>query len=77
MTGVSSSVLTVGMADEALERSLRERLAAVEAGWPTAVRSEHPFITEAAQHVMRAGGKRFRPMLVLLAAEFGEARPAR
>jgi heptaprenyl diphosphate synthase len=69
---VSSSVLTVGMADEALERSVRARLAAVETGLADCVRSEHPFITEAAQHVMRAGGKRFRPMLVLLAAEFGE-----
>jgi heptaprenyl diphosphate synthase len=69
---VSSSVLTVGMADEALERSLRERLAAVETGLADCVRSEHPFITEAAQHVLRAGGKRFRPMLVLLAAEFGD-----
>jgi heptaprenyl diphosphate synthase len=69
---VSSSVLTVGMADEALERSLRARLAAVETGLADCVRSEHPFITEAARHVMRAGGKRFRPMLVLLAAEFGD-----
>jgi geranylgeranyl pyrophosphate synthase len=69
---VSSSVLTVGMADDALERTLRERLATIETGLADAVRSEHPFITEAAQHVMKAGGKRFRPMLVLLAAEFGE-----
>jgi heptaprenyl diphosphate synthase len=33
--------------------------------------SEAPFVTEAAQHVMAAGGKRFRPLLTLLAAEFG------
>ena len=60
------------MADEVLERTLRARLAAVESGLADAVRSEHPFITETAQHVMRAGGKRFRPMLTLLAAEFGD-----
>jgi heptaprenyl diphosphate synthase len=31
-----------------------------------------PFITEAAQHLVRAGGKRFRPLLVMLAAQFGD-----
>jgi heptaprenyl diphosphate synthase len=35
------------------------------------VRSETPFITSAALHLMQAGGKRFRPLLVLLAAEAG------
>ncbi|MFC5176748.1 polyprenyl synthetase family protein [Nocardioides taihuensis] len=35
------------------------------------VRSRAGFVTEAASHLMEAGGKRFRPLLVLLAAEAG------
>ncbi|GAA5081262.1 polyprenyl synthetase family protein [Streptomyces similanensis] len=37
-----------------------------------ATKSEVPFITEAAQHLVKAGGKRFRPLLVMLAAQFGD-----
>lgn len=33
--------------------------------------SEAPFVTEAATHIISAGGKRFRPMLVFIAAQFG------
>lgn len=33
--------------------------------------SDAPFVTEAATHIISAGGKRFRPMLVFLAAQFG------
>jgi heptaprenyl diphosphate synthase len=43
----------------------------VETALAVAVRSETPFITSAALHLMQAGGKRFRPLLVLLAAEAG------
>ncbi|RNM16804.1 polyprenyl synthetase family protein [Nocardioides pocheonensis] len=37
------------------------------------VESEAPFVTEAARHLMEAGGKRFRPLLCFLAAEAGDA----
>ena len=30
-----------------------------------------PFVTEAARHIIAAGGKRFRPLLVFLASQFG------
>ena len=30
-----------------------------------------PFVTEAARHIIDAGGKRFRPLLVFLASQFG------
>jgi heptaprenyl diphosphate synthase len=36
------------------------------------VRSRAGFVTRAASHLMEAGGKRFRPLLVLLAAETGD-----
>ncbi|MGW1881242.1 polyprenyl synthetase family protein [Streptomyces sp. NPDC001970] len=58
--------------DQALEADVQNGLAAVEAGLLDATKSEVPFITEAAQHLVRAGGKRFRPLLVMLAAQFGD-----
>src|SRR5438045_1215269 len=45
---------------------------ALEEGWVEASKREVPFSTEAAQHLVDAGGKRFRPLLVLLAAQFGD-----
>ncbi|MGW8884723.1 polyprenyl synthetase family protein [Streptomyces sp. NPDC055749] len=58
--------------DQALEADVQTGLAAVEAGLLEATKSEVPFITEAAQHLVRAGGKRFRPLLVMLASQFGD-----
>ncbi|MFD5099080.1 polyprenyl synthetase family protein [Streptomyces albidochromogenes] len=58
--------------DQALETDVQTGLAAVEEGLLDATKSEVPFITEAARHLVRAGGKRFRPLLVMLAAQFGD-----
>jgi heptaprenyl diphosphate synthase len=58
--------------DQALEADVQTGLAAVEAGLLAATKSDVPFITDAAQHLVRAGGKRFRPLLVMLAAQFGD-----
>ncbi|MGW1197668.1 polyprenyl synthetase family protein [Streptomyces sp. NPDC002536] len=58
--------------DQALEADVQAGLAAVEEGLLEATKSDVPFITEAAQHLVRAGGKRFRPLLVALAAQFGD-----
>ncbi len=33
--------------------------------------SDAPFVSEAATHIISAGGKRFRPLLVFLSAQFG------
>ncbi|MBD8870788.1 polyprenyl synthetase family protein [Nocardioides sp. MJB4] len=57
--------------DERLAARLRSRLAEVEVALDGHVRSEADFVTTAARHLMAAGGKRFRPLLVLLAAEAG------
>ncbi|MEU2716082.1 polyprenyl synthetase family protein [Streptomyces sp. NPDC007205] len=58
--------------DQALEADVQAGLTAVEEGLLEATKSEVPFITGAAQHLVRAGGKRFRPLLVMLAAQFGD-----
>jgi heptaprenyl diphosphate synthase len=58
--------------DAALEAELRGRLDQVEGALQKAVRADFDFLTEAALHLIEAGGKRFRPMLVLLAGYFGD-----
>ena len=72
MTETSASSLALPVLDSALEARLRERLAAIEARLEREIQSEAPFITEACRHLLHAGGKRFRPLLVLLAAETGD-----
>ncbi len=39
--------------------------------------SDHAQLTDIAQHLLMAGGKRFRPLLALLAAEFGPSSDGR
>jgi heptaprenyl diphosphate synthase len=66
-------LVAVPTADPSLEESLRQGLARVEAALHDAVKSDYPFITETSTHLVDAGGKRYRPMLVLLAAQLGDA----
>ena len=68
----STPALALPVTDEALAARLRERMTVVEQALAGHVRSRSPFVSEAAGHLMEAGGKRFRPMLVLLAAETGD-----
>jgi heptaprenyl diphosphate synthase len=56
-----------------LDLDLRPGLAAVEARLAGAMDSKLPLVKEAAGHLAAAGGKRFRPMLVLLCGRLGEA----
>jgi heptaprenyl diphosphate synthase len=58
--------------DPVLEEELRSRLNAIEAALEVAVRSETDFVADAATYLVQAGGKRFRPMLVLLSGYFGD-----
>ncbi|MCZ2827951.1 polyprenyl synthetase family protein [Modestobacter sp. VKM Ac-2986] len=52
--------------------ALSAGLLRVESALATAVASDHAFVSEAAGHLMAAGGKRFRPMLALLAAQLSD-----
>ncbi|WP_037574989.1 polyprenyl synthetase family protein [Phaeacidiphilus oryzae] len=62
----------LGVQDESLESDIKLGMSAVEQSLLEATKSDTPFITEAAQHLLEAGGKRFRPLVVLLASQFGD-----
>ncbi|MBO2451437.1 polyprenyl synthetase family protein [Actinomadura barringtoniae] len=62
--------------DDGLAADVQERLAAVESLLLESVHSEDPLLAQASKHLVEAGGKRFRPMLVLLAAHFGDPAAA-
>ncbi len=55
--------------DPAFTAVVTERLGAIEASLMAAAQAETDFVTEAASHIIRAGGKRFRPLLVVLASQ--------
>ncbi|HVT20401.1 MAG TPA: polyprenyl synthetase family protein [Mycobacteriales bacterium] len=68
------SVGVLGMTlDAELDAALAQRLADVEAALRDAVTASDGFVSEAASHLVAAGGKRFRPLVTLLAAQFGDA----
>jgi geranylgeranyl pyrophosphate synthase len=66
----------LAIVDEALVADVRVGLEAVEQLLRDATKGDHAFVTEASRHLVEAGGKRFRPLLVLLAAQFGDPSAA-
>jgi heptaprenyl diphosphate synthase len=73
---VNAAALGVEFSDAVLEASVRSGLDAVETELRTAVASDDEFVGRTASHLVDAGGKRFRPMVSVLAAHFGDpARP--
>ncbi|BFV57706.1 polyprenyl synthetase family protein [Kitasatospora sp. CMC57] len=58
--------------DRDLTSDVQAGMDAVEASLTETVKSDVPFITVTASHLIEAGGKRFRPLLVMLAAQFGD-----
>ncbi len=58
--------------DPTLEREIRGRLDEVETALEKAVRADSDMLAETARYLLAAGGKRFRPMLVLLSGYFGD-----
>jgi heptaprenyl diphosphate synthase len=67
-------VITAGvdLPDAALAAEVAAGLAQVEDGLREAARADHEVLTQASAHLLEAGGKRLRPLLVLLAAQFGD-----
>ena len=66
----------IDFVDARVEASVLRVLAGVESELRTSVASADPFVTEAARHLVEAGGKRFRPLLVALGAQFGDSTAA-
>ncbi len=62
----------LGPLDPALEADVRARLEEVEEALRKAVSADGGLLGETAPYLIEAGGKRFRPMLVLLAGHFGD-----
>jgi heptaprenyl diphosphate synthase len=68
----SRDALALPVADPDLAERLSRRMAEVEKALFHHATSRSDYVTEAAQHLLAAGGRRFRPLLVLLAAEAGD-----
>ncbi|MFG1605563.1 polyprenyl synthetase family protein [Actinoplanes sp. NPDC049265] len=62
--------------DAGVDEAVTATLARVEEALRSNVASADPLVTEAARHLLDAGGKRFRPMIVALGAQFGQAERA-
>ena len=67
----------VDFADATLSAEMADDLTAVEAALRDTNFGGDEMFAEVSRHMMRAGGKRFRAMLVLLAARFGDYRDKR
>jgi heptaprenyl diphosphate synthase len=66
------NAVPVDLTDATLAAEVTDGLAQVEDGLHAAARANHDVLTEAAAHLIDAGGKRFRATVVLLAAQFGK-----
>lgn len=63
-----------GVADRALLAKIEEGLERVEAGLLKATEHTDPIAKVSIRHLVEAGGKRLRPVLVLLTAQFGDSK---
>ncbi|GAA1398259.1 polyprenyl synthetase family protein [Pseudonocardia kongjuensis] len=67
----TQSVAGVRMADPILAEATADGLKRVEDLLHREVHSDYEFVTETSLHLIEAGGKRFRPLFTLLAAQVG------
>lgn len=66
----------LGSVDPGFAATVEGRLDSIEQRLLTASEADTRLVTEAAQHIISAGGKRFRPMLVVLCAHLANAEGA-
>jgi len=60
--------------DVKLELSIRSDMKKVEDLLREQIQGEYPLVIETSRHLVEAGGKRLRPLLALLAAQFGDPK---
>lgn len=73
---MSNSQLAIEGLDPHLAADLSTGLAQVEALLAAHIEGEYPLVEETARHLVLAGGKRLRPLLVLLTSHLGPERGA-
>jgi len=71
------TAVPVDFPDSALAAEVLDDLAQVEASLLATAHPGNELLTEASRHSIEAGGKRFRALLVLLAAQFGDPKDPR
>jgi heptaprenyl diphosphate synthase len=71
------TAVSVDFPDSTLAAEVSDDLARVEASLGQTAHPDDELLTEASRHLITAGGKRFRAMLVLLAAQFGNRKDPR
>ena len=71
------TAVPVDFPDSALAAEVLDDLARVEASLTDTAHPGDELFTEASRHAIEAGGKRFRALLVLLAAQFGNPKDPR
>ncbi|MGI8653200.1 MAG: polyprenyl synthetase family protein [Geodermatophilaceae bacterium] len=73
MPGRAAAALGLSAIGGDLEPVLQRGLDEVEELLRASVASDFKFVGEASRHLVEAGGKRFRPLLTLLAAQLGDS----
>ncbi|MBB4929310.1 heptaprenyl diphosphate synthase [Lipingzhangella halophila] len=69
---VPSGFLALPSVDATLAREIQDELENVEEVLKSTVEASDPMLSQSANHLLSAGGKRFRATLVLLASRFGD-----
>ena len=57
-----------------LESEINKGLAEVEELLASHIKGDYPLVVETSRHLVEAGGKRFRPLLTLIASHFGSGQ---
>ena len=68
------SSLGIPNLDGELEESLSRGLDEVESLLSSHIEGDYPLVVETSRHLVEAGGKRFRPLITLIASHFGNGQ---
>ena len=68
------SSLGIPNLDGDLERQLSRGLQEVEELVSSHIQGDYPLVVETSRHLVEAGGKRFRPLITLIASHFGNGQ---